>query len=327
MYTNYTGQGVAKVAIVKFNNTLCERDMDLLFMEAILTDPGFGILLLNKTDLAGKPFQIVGAELSKSDNDLGESDITIILDVGSIRYGLLIEDKIDAIAMSKQHDRYIKRGRKGIRAGEYDDFRVFIFCPKKYYDHNDEAKLYEHFLAYEESKEYFDCKSDLLSTFRSRQLEQAITKAKKPQAIHVDERANAFLRQYIKYQKEHYPSLDLSTKEDKNGWWTDFRTELGNVYINHKIQEGFVDLNFPKASDKIDRVKIIAEWGRLHKLTSAVAVKANKFSMIRLHVPKLDIKKGFEFVDTDELNQCFDAIKELTDFANIIEMTISILDR
>ena len=49
--------------------------------------------------------------------------------------------------------------------------------------------------------------------------------------------------------------------------------------------------------------------------------------MIRLHVPKLDIKKGFEFVDTDELNRCFDAIKELSDFANIIEMTNSILNR
>ena len=314
------------MVLIEFNNTLCERDMDLLFMEAVLTDPGFGVLLLNKTDLAGKPFQIVGAELSKSDNDLGESDITIILDVDNIRYGLLIEDKIDAIAMPKQHDRYIKRGKKGIKAGEYNDFRVFIFCPKKYYDNNDEAKLYEYCLTYEECKEYFDSKADLLSAFRSRQLEQAITKAKKPQAIHVDEKANAFLRQYIKYQKEHYPSLDLSTKEDKNGWWTDFRTELGNVYINHKIQEGFVDLNFPKASDKIDRVKIIAEWVRLHKLTSAVAVKANKFSMLRLHVPKLDIKKGFEFVDTDELNQCFDAIKELTDFANIIEMTNSVLN-
>ncbi|MBR3108191.1 MAG: hypothetical protein IKH30_13590 [Clostridia bacterium] len=312
---------------LQFNNTITERDMDLLFVESVLTDPEFCRVLVNKTDLAGKPFRILSAELSKSDAELGESDITVVLDVEGDRYGLLIEDKIDAMAMPEQHGRYIKRGEKGIKAGEYKDFRVFIFCPEKYYSNNDEAKLYEHLITYEECKEYFDRKNDPLSAFRSQQIEQAITKAKKPQAINVDERANAFLKQYIAYQKEKYPTLDLSTKEDKNGWWTDYRTELGTVYINHKIQEGFVDLTFPKASDKIGHAKIIADWARQHKISDASVVKTKKSAMIRIHVPKLDIIKGFEFVDKDELDQCFDAIKELTDFANIIEMTNSITAR
>ena len=310
-----------------FNNTLSERDMDLLFAESILTDPGFCRLLLNKTDLKGRAFQILSAELSKMDSDLGESDITVAIDVDGIRYGLLIEDKIDAIAMPEQHDRYIKQGEKGVKAGEYDDFRVFLFCPEKYYRNNDEAKLYEHLLTYEECKEYFDSKNDLSSIFRSQQLDQAITKAKKPPANNIDEKANAFLKQYIRYQKEHYPLLDLSTKEDKNGWWTDFRTELGSVYLTHKIQQGYVDLTIPKASDKIDQVRVIAEWARQHKIPGATVVKAKKSAMIRIHVPKIDIEKGFEFVDRDELNQCFDVIKELTDFANIVALTSSIIYR
>ncbi len=49
--------------------------------------------------------------------------------------------------------------------------------------------------------------------------------------------------------------------------------------------------------------------------------------MIRIHVPQLNIMKGFEFVDKDELNQCFDAIKELTDFANMIELANEITTR
>lgn len=130
--------------------------------------------------------------------------------------------------------------------------------------------------------------------------------------------------QYIAYQKVYYPALDLSTKEDKNGWWTDFRTDLGKVYINHKIREGYVDLTFPGASDKADLAKMIADWGRRHKISGASAVKTIKSVMIRCHVPKLDIEKGFEFIDEDELNQCFDAIKELTDFANIIKIANSI---
>lgn len=312
---------------LQFNNTITERDMDLLFAESVMTDPGFCSLLINKTDLEGKPFEVSGVELSKTDGDLGESDITVVIDVEGDKHGFLIEDKIDAIAMPDQHGRYVKRGKKGVKAGEYKDFRVFIFCPEKYYRNNDEAKLYEHILTYEECKAYFDSKTDPLSAFRSRQFEEAITKAKKPPVINVDEKANAFLRQYIRYQKEHYPSLDLSTKEDKNGWWTDFRTDLGYVYINHKIQEGYVDLTFPKASDKIDRVKIIAEWARQHKISDAAVIKAKKSAMIRIHVPKLSILKGFESVDKEELDKCFDAIKELTDFANMIEMANSIASR
>ena len=309
---------------LEFNNTICERDMDLLFIEAVTTNLEFCRLLLDKTDLKGKSFKVVGAELSKEDKDLGESDITVIIEIGGEKYGLLIEDKIDAIAMPKQHERYIKRGNKGIKAGEYKDFRVFIFCPEKYYENNDEAKLYEHVMTYEECKAYFDSKEGALFAFKSQQLKQAITKAKKPPVINVDEKANAFLRQYIKYQKENFPSLDLSTKEDKNGWWTDFRTDLGYVYINHKIQEGYVDLTFPRTSDRIDKAKIVADWARQHKMPGVTVVKTKGSAMLRIHVPKLDMIKGFEFVDKDELNQCFEAVKELTDFANMIETASSL---
>lgn len=118
---------------LQFNNTISERDMDLLFVESVLTDPEFCLLLINKTDLNGKPFKIISAELSKSDSDLGESDITVVIDVEGNRYGLLIEDKIDAISMPEQHGRYIKRGEKAVKTGDYNDFRVFIFCPEKYY--------------------------------------------------------------------------------------------------------------------------------------------------------------------------------------------------
>ena len=306
-----------------FNNTLCERDMDMLLLESVMTCPEFFQFVIDKTDLKGRPGQVIGGELSKSD-DLGESDITVIVEVDSKKYGLLIEDKIDAVAMPEQHSRYVKRGEKGVKNGDYDDFRVFIICPEKYYKNNVEAKKYEHLLTYEECKAFFDRKSDLTSRFRSQQIEQAIVKAKKPATNNVDENANAFLRQYIKYQKENFPSLDLSTKEDKNGWWTDFRTDLGYVYINHKIREGYVDLTFPKASENTDRAKTIADWARLHKISDVSVVKTKKSVMLRIHVPKLDIEKGFAAVDVDELNKCFETIKELTEFANMIEMANSI---
>ena len=311
---------------VQFNNTIAERDMDLLFAESVLTDHEFCRLLVDKTDLKGKSFQVSKVELSKSDSALGESDITVVLEIEGRKYGFLVEDKIDAIAMPEQHERYIKRGRKGISSGDYDDFRIFIFCPKKYRESNDEAKLYEHFLSYEDCLEYFAAKSDPLSVFRREQLEQAISKAKSPYNPNVDEKANAFLRQYINYQKEHYPSLDLSTKEDKNGWWTDFRTELNDAYITHKIREGFVDLTLQRAAEKTDLAKIIADWARHHKIPVTDVLKTKNSVMMRIRVPQLDIDKGFDEVDQDALNQCFDAVKEWTDFVNMVKMMYAITE-
>ena len=62
--------------------------------------------------------------------------------------GILIEDKIDAIAMPEQPERYIKRGNKAIKNKEYDVFYSFIVCPKKYYDNNDAAKEYPFHILY-----------------------------------------------------------------------------------------------------------------------------------------------------------------------------------
>ena len=309
-----------------FNNTITERDMDLLLVEAIVSRLDFCRMLVGKTDLNGKDIEVVKTELSKADKDYGESDVTVILNIEGSLYGFLIEDKIDAIAMPDQHDRYIKRGDKGIKEGEYEDYRIFIFCPEKYYKNNDEAKLYEHLLTYEECKAFFDMKDDPMSLFWSQQLEQAITKAKKPPTGDVNGKANAFLRRYIEYQREHYPKLDLSTKEDKNGYWTDFRTDLHLVYINHKIQEGFVDLTFSGTAEKYTQLKPVAEWMRNHGFSEITTKKTGRSTIFRIQVPKIDMMAGFETVDLANLNICFESIKQLTDFMNMVETVRVALD-
>ena len=219
-----------------FNNTITERDMDMLLAQAVITDPEFCKILVDKTDLKNHSFKVSNVEVSKSDSDLGESDITVIVDMDGDKYGFLIEDKIDAIAMKDQHARYLKRGEKGIENGDYKDYRVFIFCPRKYREGNNEAKKYEHVLTYEECKAYFDSKDDVLSKFRSQLIAQGIDKAKSS-SVTVDPDANAFFRQYSQYQKEYYPMLMLTTKEDSNGWWSHYSTDMGNnVYIHHLTQ-------------------------------------------------------------------------------------------
>lgn len=113
---------------------ISERDMDMMFLQLFSTDEGFVRLFLEATQFKTDSFSVESIELSKSDPKLGESDITVVLSVDKKKVGLLIEDKIDAIAMPKQAERYEKRGEKGKKNGEYDEFYYYIVCPQKYYD-------------------------------------------------------------------------------------------------------------------------------------------------------------------------------------------------
>ena len=44
------------------------------------------------------------------------------------KHSFLIEDKIDAVAMPDQHERYVKRGQKGVENGEYNGFDIILFA-------------------------------------------------------------------------------------------------------------------------------------------------------------------------------------------------------
>ena len=103
---------------LKFEKVL-ERDVDLLIISKLNNDNNFINFFLSKIDLNNCTIEEI--EHSSKDND-GESDITIILNNSKEKIGLLIEDKIDAIAMPNQKERYNIRGNKGIDNKKYDNF-------------------------------------------------------------------------------------------------------------------------------------------------------------------------------------------------------------
>lgn len=305
-------------------STVRERDMDLLFLESIVSDPNFAKLVLSKTCYAGKEFKVVDAALSRTELYLGESDITVILEIDGQRVALLIEDKIDAIAMPDQHKRYQLRGEKGREHCEWHAYEIFIFCPEKYHEQNSEAQHYEHFLSYEECKEYFDGEPGIINSVRSQQLAQAIAKAKKPPEANVDWDANAFFNQYLQFQQAYYPTLDMRTSKSSSGWWPHYGTRLGDAYLYHKTQEGSVILIFPNTAPYMDSMQDIAAWLRNHGLPKVIAKRAGKSIALSIEVPRLKVTEAFELTNKADLKECFDAVQALSDFANVVAATYSI---
>ena len=310
---------VNKMAVCKYRS-VSERDMDLLFMEAFATDHEFSKLFLDKTAFVEKEYTVIQAERSKIDNGLGESDLTVIYEINGLKHALLIEDKIDAIAMPDQHGRYFQRGEKGRENCEYHSYDVFIVCPEKYRNNNDEAQKYSHFVSYEECRDYFNLHSDLHNQHRYQQICQAIETMKAEYKLDINETAVDSFKKYLEYQRMYYKRLECLTTADRktvNGWWPFFSCFINDkkIYIIHKTNFNCVDLTINGAADRLPELKFVEEW--LHKCGKEHIhlLQTGKSAAFRIDTPKITMSEPFSEWKEGDLKACFEAVEELMDLA------------
>ena len=305
-----------------------ERDMDTLFLEAIGSDKGFLELFINEIEsLKNKNIEVESITLSKSDTD-GESDITVIVKDENKKYGLLIEDKINAIAMPNQYERYVSRGKKGVKNGDYSDFFVFIVSPEKYYEQDDEAKKYDYYVSYEKCKNFLETRNDSLSKIWVQQFEQSIEKSKRQSSVNFNETRNVFFKKYLEYQREKYPNLECKNNEEKagTGCWPHFNADPQNAYIMHKTPTGTMDLTFNGTVKKKIYFEVLEKWIEKMGVSEIKSVVTGKSMSFRNTVPVIDFNGDFEQLDKSLLDKCFEAGYELLELAKIINYFANICE-
>ena len=295
---------------------ISERDMDLLFLEEFACSEVFLKLFLDKIKIENAT--VITLEHSKTDVEYGESDITVIVQSNERKIALLIEDKIDAIAMPNQYGRYMLRGERGIANGDYSEFYVFIIAPQKYLSENTEAKKYPYQISYEECIHYFEVLNNKRSEFKLQQIKSAVTKQKTGYQVIASERATNFWNQYVEYQKKNYSDLWLTNGTGKKGayaTWVQFAVHIKKVHIIHKIESGFVDLEFSGYADKISELKnyIISVIGDLNNHGLGV-FKTGKSAVLRIQVPKIDFDINFE-TESNKIEECLQAVSTLNNIA------------
>ncbi len=305
-----------------------ERDMDLMFMEAIATDPEFVKLFMLQTQFVGEPFKVIHAQRSKVDSGLGETDITVICEFENRKHALLIENKIDAIAMPEQHRRYGERGQKGIRNREYDSFDIFIICPQRYRDTNEEAAKYEHFVSYESCRDYFSSRNDDLAALWFQQISQALETIKPEYKVDINEIAVDSFQKYAAYQKAYFPRLRLNHNPESkkvNGWWPCFVVGVPGMYILHKTNKNYVDLTISGAANKINELAMILKWLHECGYTNIQLEITGKSAAFRILTPEISMKRPFETWKMSDLDTCFLAVQELADLAMMFGMINTVI--
>ena len=284
---------------IQFDTTL-ERDIDLLIMEEFVADKDFAQIFLNAVGL-NRDYIVKDVIHSKIDADLGESDVVIILDINGKRHAIHIEDKIDALAMPRQHDRYNMRAKKDIEAGEYDSYSVLIVAPEKYLEVNKEAKKYEHQVKYEQLREHFAVKDDARSQYKLALIDRAIYEQKNGYQWEANPGVVAFCTKMNAYKKTKYPGLPDMTIS----WWPECLTTLKKVKVVFKADKGFCDLQFGKTT-----TEDLCSKTQGYLSERMVVVRANKSASVRIQVTPIDFKQSFE-EKIIEANEALDAIWEL----------------
>ena len=281
-------------------DTVLERDMDLLIMEEFLADQGFAKIFLDAAEIH-KTYTVEKVIHSKMDLELGESDIVFILNIDGKKHALHIEDKINAIAMLMQHDRYFMRGNKEVSLGEYDSFSVVLTAPEKYLSVNAEAQKYKYQVPYEDLLSFFQKKTDVHAEYKIAVLSKALDENKNAYKFTESDDVVRFCTAMHAYQKENYPNLTLGSV----AWWSYIKTSIPNVQLVYKANKGFCDLQFSNCSKE-----------RLYPLVKDLiasdmfVVKASKSAAIRMEVPPVAFEDDFE-IHIEDVDRALYALSKL----------------
>lgn len=308
-----------EIKIVCSFSDVSEHDMDMLILEEFACSDSFLTIFTETVGISNA--KVMSVHSSKTDVLLGESDITIIIESNGERIGLLIEDKINAIAMPNQAERYSLRGQKGIAHGDYNRFFVFIIAPRNYLSLNAEAQKYPHKIEYERILSYFESINDSRSAFKVQQIRQAIEKQKKGYQAEKDPAVTDFWSKYSELQKAEYPEVDFIYNNEikaANATWPRFRTAIDKLYMYHKTESGFVDLTFENCADRIiDVEQMLSDAIGDYAKEGYSIHKTNKSAAIRLTVPVLNLHQPFN-EQKDKVEAGLSAVKKMSDLARTL---------
>ena len=284
---------------IRFDTTF-ERDMDLLIMEEFVSDMDFANIFLGALNVNGG-YEIEEVIHSKIDAETGESDIVFILNMNNKRHAIHIEDKIDAIAMPEQCERYNKRAEKDIANGEYESYSVIIVAPEKYLIKNEEAKKYTNKITYEEMREYFLSKNDLRSKYKLALINKAIDNQKSGYQWRANPGVVSFCAAMNEYKRDNYPKIPEGTV----AWWPGYKTFIHGATIVLKANKGVVDLEFRNTTT----AELYSRLGGL--ISSEMQIeKTGKSASVRIKVSPIDFEERFEN-NILKVDEAFGAIEKL----------------
>ncbi|WP_157981480.1 hypothetical protein [Cognatilysobacter tabacisoli] len=277
---------------------VCERDIDLLLLEEFHASPGFRSWFLERAlQGAASSATYVGAKRSVTHSS-GESDLEVsFVDAEGRRMRLMVENKVGAGLQPDQAARYRVRGASYVSSGSCEVFATVIVAPGRYFGETQGSKGFDARIAYEDLLDWY-IKADELGERRNYKvslLRSAIAKGTLGYQPDLDDITSDFWHDYWKLARKHAPELEMPEPRSKPAgagfiWFRPPSLPKG-MSICHKVNRGYVDLQFPAMGERLNELHARYE-AQLEP--DMQIVKATKSGAIRLIVPALDSSKKLE---------------------------------
>lgn len=304
-----------------------ERDIDLLIIQEFIDKRSFADLFLKQVGIADDEEYIITDTYQSLYSQEGESDITIILNRNGKRFGVFIEDKINAITMNEQSNRYFVRAETLKKQKQLDDYVVFLAAPKSYINsHKDDKNAqYSYFVSYEEMLSVIGEYNGAAEKYKADMLKFALKEKEKGYLMIEDEKVMRFWEAFTNRCKQNSSRLIITNNKKEKGAdssWIWFKTPFSKVSIVYKTNRGIVNLRVPKYANAfdafVDAVKPLMQQDMaFEKMAGSANVTIKNEKLI------LDIHSNCED-NYEQIDYILSQIERLYDFTFQISKVIEI---
>jgi hypothetical protein len=182
----------------------------------------------------------------------------------------MIEDKIDAPLQPEQANRYRQRGEQGIRDGGWGRFTTCLCAPESYLAEERSKEEWCSYISLESVSEWAKRSNDRHDAFLAAICEEAVAKRESLVSDKSPE-ATEFWKSYRLLARQLLPEVDITRLGPSVGLaspWPRFGAAAlpANVLLEHKPQQGRVDLTFAKST--LEALGGVDTY-RIHKMIAA----------------------------------------------------------
>ena len=274
---------------------VCERDLDLLFLEELSCNASFREFVFQHAGLDAGNSHVVRASRSVTESS-GESDLEVTLRrADGLLARLLIENKLDAGFQPRQAERYRERAAAYVANGECSHVATLLVAPERYIA-TVETSAFDALLSYEAIRAHLvaDLSIGTRRDYKAALLSSAIEKGLLGYQPEADAPVTSFWRAYWQLASLTSPELAMPepvAKPAKAGFATFRPVALPKrVSICHKFHHGNVDLELAGWGDRLpDLVRHLGPY----LLQGMELAQANKSAAVRIRVPRLHTASPF----------------------------------
>lgn len=305
-------------------NRVEEVMTDLILCELAGTEPQFIAALADHVGI-GQPCPVKSVRRSVHESSLGETDVEIMLELPEGRCGLLIENKIRAVRMARQFERYRLRGSEGVAKGLWDRFLVILAAPQRYVDAlgSEEREFLDGHVSYEWIAAWLESRNEARHAFKIHVLQEAIADARAGYSKKRDTRMTAFHQGVYEIASAEFPELRM-------GWIEKAGHDDSIIHLPHALPARGDKLLFKAkmgtAELRVETRDPIGAERALHALIDRDwrTTRAKGYAGVEIAVAHLDPTSVFATIEAEvrdflEALTCLQEFYHRKDVAEVIE--------